>query len=227
MRKMVIFGTGKIAECAYLFFSKNHKYKICAFCCDEKYIKTKTFKNLPIVAFQNIEKKYPPNEYSLFVAIGYHNLNRLREIKFYEAKRKGYILPTYIDSDLQVKVFPGQNTMILDGCIIQPEVKVGNNVFIWGGAMIGHHSVIKSHSWITGGANVGGISTIGKGCFLGLNSTIGQGVKIGSGCLIGANTLTTRNLRRQSVVVNSDTPIHRLNTKHFEKITSSFNYYEK
>lgn len=227
MKNIVIFGTGKIAECAYHYFSKSNKNKICAFCCDEAYIKTKTFKTLPVVTFQKIEKYFHPKKYALFVAIGYHNLNKLREIKFYEARRKGYTLASYIDPSLQVKMTPGQNTFILDGCIIQPEVKIGNNVFIWGGAMIGHHATIKSHSWITGGANVGGISTIGRGCFLGLNSTIGQGVKIGNRCLIGANTLTTRNLRTQSVVVNSDTPIHRLNSKQFEKITSCFNYYEK
>ncbi len=84
---------------------------------------------------------------------------------------------------------------------------------------MGHHSVIKSHTWITSGANIGGNVKISEKCFLGLNSTVGQMVKIGENCFLGANSLLTKNLKKNSVCINNDTKIFKLDTKNFYRLT--------
>ena len=81
-KKLIIFGTGLIAEELYNYFELDSSYKVKGFVKDKKYIKKKTFLGLPVYALENIKKKCKPNEYEAFVAVGYTNLNSLRKKSF-------------------------------------------------------------------------------------------------------------------------------------------------
>jgi len=67
----------------------------------------------------------------MFIAIGYHDLNRIRQKKYNEAKKKGYELISYVCSNISSfgDFEVGDNCFILDNQIIQPFVKIGNNYF--------------------------------------------------------------------------------------------------
>lgn len=222
MKELVIFGTGKISECVSYYFERDGDYQIAAYCCDRSFIERETFNGRPVVAFENIVEEYPPDRFSLFIALGYHGLNRLRKLKCEEGIEKGYNLASYISPYVFGDLKIGGNSLLLDGAIVQPKVKIGNNVFVWGGAMIGHHAIIQDHCWVTGSANIGGLSILGSESFLGLNATIGHEVTVGVRCLLGANTLITRSIASGSVFLSCDSPKHRLNVDQFLKISSSF-----
>ena len=222
MKQLVIFGTGKISECVSYYFERDGDYQIAAYCCDLSFIKKKTFNGRPVVAFENIVEEYPPNHFSLFIAIGYHGLNRLRKLKCEEGLAKGYSLASYVSPNVCGDFKIGANSLLLDGAVVQPKVKIGNNVFVWGGAMIGHHAVIEDHCWVTGSANIGGLSILGSESFLGLNATIGDQVTVGARCLVGANTLITSSIASGAVFISCDSPKHRLNTDQFLKISTNF-----
>ena len=222
MKKLVIFGTGKIAECVTYYFEREKKFQIVAYCCNREFIKEQTFNNRPVIAFEDISEAYPAEKYYLFVAVGYHRVNGLRSEIYRQGIDKGYEFATFVSPNVKGDFTVGENSLILDDVAIQPRVKIGNNVFIWGGALIGHHVHIEDNCWITGSANIGGLSIIGEGCFLGLNATVGHQVHIGKGSLIGANTLLTKSVEANSVAVVSDTEIHRLQTNQFLKLTSHF-----
>lgn len=222
MKELVIFGTGKISDCVSYYFEREGDYRIAAYCCDRSFLEEETFNGRPVVAFENIEENYPPERFSLFIALGYHGLNGLRKMKCSEGGAKGYTLASYVSPYVYGDFTIGANSLLLDGAVVQPKAKIGNNVFVWGGAMIGHHAAIQDHCWVTGSANVGGLSTIGEECFLGLNATIGHGVEVGVRCLIGANTLITKPVASESVIVTSDTVTHRLKVDQFLRLTSCF-----
>jgi len=222
MKEIVIFGTGKIADCVSYYFEREGDYRIVAYCCDRTFLKEKTFNGRPVVAFEEIVSLYPPERYAMFIALGYHEVNALRTQKYHEGLAKGYILASYVSPYVHGTFTIGANSLLLDNAVVQPKVTIGNNAFIWGGAMIGHHAIINDHCWVTGSANVGGLSTIGEGCFLGLNATIGHGVEVGSSSIIGANTLITKPVASESVIVSSDTEIHRLKVHQFLRLTSCF-----
>ena len=222
MKDIVIFGTGKISECVTFYFNKDEKFKIAAYCCHQSHISKEIFENKPVVPFERITELYPPEQYCLFIAVGYHELNGLRTRLYEEGRTLGYNFATYISPNLGDNFSAGENTLILDEVIVQPKAKFGNNVFVWGGAMIGHHVEIKDNCWITGSSNIGGLSKIGRGCFLGLNATIGHEVELGDNCLIGASALVTNSVGPNSVVVTRDTEQHRLNADQFLKLTSHF-----
>ena len=121
-KDLVIFGIGKIAEVVFYYASKECGYNVVAFCVDEQYKTGEKFQGLPVVPFESIEKNYPPADYDMFVAIGYHDLNRLRELKCNEAIGKGYTLISVVSplTSLPSNVTFGYNCFIMPPAIIHP-----------------------------------------------------------------------------------------------------------
>ena len=188
--KIIIFGAGQTAEIVYHYFTYDSPFSVVAFTANTEHRNKKSLFGLPVVEFEEIEKKYPPEEFKMFVAMSYSNLNKLRAEKYKEAKQKNYKLVSYISSKAGIvgKLDIGENCLILENQLIQPYAKIGNNVFVWSGVLIGHHCTISDHCWLTSDASIGGNSNIGSYSFLGLNCTIGHMIKIGSNCLIGAGS---------------------------------------
>ena len=89
-KKLIIFGSSEISEIANFYFSNFSSYEISCFVIDEEFIKENYFCEKPILPFKNIEKKFLPSEYDFHVALSYKKLNRLKETKFLEVKKKGY-----------------------------------------------------------------------------------------------------------------------------------------
>jgi sugar O-acyltransferase (sialic acid O-acetyltransferase NeuD family) len=220
-KELIIFGTGKIADVIYYYASSECGFKVAAFCVDEEYKNTASFNGLPVVSFAHLEKEFPPVKYDLFVAVGYHDLNALREKKCSEAMEKGYHLVSIISPlcALPSNISYGWNCFIMPPAIIHPCVQIKNNVFIWSGAMIGHHSVIEDHCWLTSCCNISGNVQLGANTFVAVNATVGHSVQIGKNCFLGANTLVTKNLEEEKAVIAESQKPLRLSSKQFLKIS--------
>lgn len=223
MRKpLVIFGTGKIAEVVSYFAEQECGYSIAAYAVDAMYITAETFLSKPVVPFEKAHEVYPPQKFDMFVAVGYHDLNGLREIKCADARKVGYQLVSVVSPNAHVptNVVHGHNCFIMPPSIIHPCVKLGNNVFVWSGALIGHHSIIDDNCWFTSNCNIGGNVTIGKNCFIALNATVSHSINISRHCFLGANTLITKSLDAEKVVIADSSKPYRLDSKQFLKISS-------
>jgi len=221
MSKIIIFGTGQVAEIAYHYLTNDSPHEIVAFTADSKFIKDKSFFGLPLVPFETIEKTFPPEKFQMFVAMGYKDLNRIRAKKYNEAKEKKYKLISYVSSKSGIigSLEIGDNCFILENQSIQPYAKIGNDVFIWNGVLVGHHSSIGDHCWLTSEAGIGGDTVIGPYCFVGMNATIGHMITVGKESFIGANTLVTKNAKEKSVYITKDTEPYLLNSDKFLAIT--------
>tara|TARA_Y100001978_G_C23683075_1_gene430200 strand:- start:969 stop:1652 length:684 start_codon:yes stop_codon:yes gene_type:complete len=221
--KLIIFGTGIISDCLSPFFENCDCFDVIAYCVDNEFKKADTFRGKPIISLEDLDNNYGSQNFKIFVALGYHDLNKLREKKFNYFKSKGYTLVSFIpESYKSVPIDIGENCLILPGANIQPHCKIEDNTFIWNDALVGHHTLIKKNVWITGGSAIGGLCEIGENCFLGLNVTVGPCVTIGDNCILGAKSLTTKCLKSNSVVVEQDTSIHRLDSNQFLKLTKAF-----
>lgn len=226
MKPLVIFGLGKIADVAYHHIMRDSEYEVVGFTCDAEWSTTNgekpnTHYGHPVLPFEDIERRYPPESVSMFVAIGYHDLNALRTRKCEEAKAKGYTLISYVSprADHGAWLEVGENCLILDGVGIQPGVKIGNNVSLWNNVLIGHHSVIHDHCWIAAGATLGGVVTLGERTFVGLNATIGGELSIGADCFLGAATLVIKSAAPRSVFIARGTDKFRLESDEFIRMT--------
>ena len=209
-KKAIIFGTGSFAEVAYFYLTNDSEYEISAFTATKEYIKNnKTFLELPLVSFEKIEASFPPDKYEMFIAIGYANLNKIREKFYNEAKIKGYKLLTYISSKAAVWTRDiGDNCFIMENNTIQPFVKIGNNVVIWSGNHIGHHSIIEDHCFISSHVVICGHCRIKSYTFLGVNSTIRDSVTIEKENIIGANALILKDTKERQVYAAKMTKLH-------------------
>lgn len=186
MAKIIIFGIQDFAELAHFYLEKDSDHEVVAFCVNEQYLSEhKTFQDLPIVPFENIEQHYPASEYKFFAPMAPQKMNRLREEVYNEIKGKGYELISYVSS--RATTFGnliGDNCFILENNTIQPFTTIGNNVIMWSGNHIGHHSVIKDHIMFTSHVVMSGHCIIENYCTLGVNSTIRDGITIAEGTFV-------------------------------------------
>jgi sugar O-acyltransferase (sialic acid O-acetyltransferase NeuD family) len=190
-QSLVIFGAGDVAQLAYYYFSRESNYTVAAFTVDAAYLTAKSFCGLPVVAFEDIAKAYPPEAHNMFVALSYTKLNALRKDKYLAAKALGYRLASFVSRRASVlndgRI--GDNCFIFEDNTIQPFATIGDNVVLWSGNHIGHHSVIKSHSFIASHVVISGGVEIGEQCFIGVNATLRDHISVGDRCVIGAGAL--------------------------------------
>lgn len=221
MSKVVIFGSGKIADEAYFYLTNDSPHEVVAFTVDAEYVTAPEKLGLPVAAFEEVERAYPPGEFKMFVAVGYQELNHLRARKYGEAKAKGYELVSYVSSRASnvggVEV--GDNCFVLEFATIQPCARVGNDVFIWSGNHIGHHASVGDHCYIAGNVVISGNTVVEPFCFVGVSATIGHEVRVGGESFIGAGSLVTKNVEPKSVYITPDTPKFRLDSAAFLRLT--------
>lgn len=194
-QKIVIFGTGDIAQIANYYFEIDSDFEVVAFTVNQEYLRDSSFEGKPVVAFEEIESIYPPSEFQLFIALSYSKMNKVREAKYHEAKAKGYILCSYISSKCSyMSQYPaGDNCFIFEDNTIQPFVRIGSNVTLWSGNHIGHHSTIGSHLFISSHVVISGHCEIKNNVFLGVNATIHNGVVIEEETLVGAGAIIAKS----------------------------------
>ncbi|MCB1888223.1 MAG: acetyltransferase [Rhodocyclaceae bacterium] len=206
-KRLVVFGTGDIAELAHYYFSHDSDYEVVAFTVDAAYITSPECCGLPVIAFDEVAERFPPDRHSLFVALSYSRLNAVRKEKFLAARALGYPLASYISSRASVlndgRI--GDNCFILEDNTIQPFVRIGDNVTLWSGNHIGHHSTIGDHSFIASHVVVSGGVTIGEQCFIGVNATLRDHIGVGDRCVIGAGALLLADAEAEGVYIGQGT----------------------
>jgi sugar O-acyltransferase (sialic acid O-acetyltransferase NeuD family) len=203
MAKIIIFGTGDIAQIANYYFEKDSEHEVVAFTLNREYITQNRFENKPVVPFEEIQALYPPGKYSFFLALSYGRMNKLRAEKFAAVKNAGYSIVSYVSSKCTyLSQHPcGENCFIFEDNTIQPYVKIGNNVTIWSGNHIGHHSTIEDHNFVSSHVVISGHCCIKSYCFLGVNSTIGHQVVLAPETLVGAGAIIVKNTVEKGVYV--------------------------
>ena len=208
-KKVVIFGVSDFASQVSFYLKQDSDYEIVAYTVNAEYNKTKMFLGLPVVDFERVQEIYPSNEYSMFIAIGYHKLNATRTTKFNEAKAKGYSLISYICSrnsywdDLII----GENCFIMEGNIFMQNVKIADNVIFAIGNKVGHDSVIEANCFITSNVMMGGFCTIRKNTFIGLSTVIKDKTTIGERNILGAGSIILKDTRSDCSFLTKSTPI--------------------
>jgi sugar O-acyltransferase (sialic acid O-acetyltransferase NeuD family) len=202
-RKAVLYGNGQMATFALAVLTHDSPYEVVAFTVDDALITDTTILGLPVVAFEEVERLYPPEDHSAHIAVGFRRVNGVRAEKYSQAKEKGYELLTYVSS--QAFKWPdlviGDNCWILEHTILHPFVTIGNDVYLGSACHIGHNSTIGDHTFMAGLAGLAGGVEVGTHCFFGIHSTVRNGLKIADRCVIGAGATVLRSTRERGVYV--------------------------
>jgi sugar O-acyltransferase (sialic acid O-acetyltransferase NeuD family) len=186
MAKVIIFGVLDTAELAHFYLTHDSEHEVVAFALNRDYLKETEFKGLPVVAFEDIETVYPPQEFKFFAPMTGRKMNKNREKIYLEAKAKGYECISYVSSKATLFNNPiGENCFILEDNTIQPFTTIGNNVVLWSGNHIGHHGQIKDHVFFTSHVVLSGHCVVDSYSFFGVNCTIRDYLHIAEGTLVG------------------------------------------
>ena len=209
-KPVVIFGVGEYAAVAHVYLREDSPHEVVAFTVHEEYAPSGDFQGLPVVPFERLAERYPPEAFAMFVAIGFSGVNRRRAEVYAECKSRGYELISYVCSKAthwgQLEI--GDNSFIFEDNTIQPFTKIGSNVVMWSGNHIGHHVVIGDHCFITSHVVVSGGVVIGDYSFVGVNATIRDHIEIAPATVIGAGALIMKSTAPEDVFVAKRTEKH-------------------
>jgi sugar O-acyltransferase (sialic acid O-acetyltransferase NeuD family) len=210
MEKVVLFGTGAMASDAYFIFTYESPYEVTAFTVDREHIKEDTLYELPVVPFDEVTSIYPPDQYKMFIAVGYIRVNRLRAERYCQAKAMGYQLISCVSSRAitSPRLNIGENCLIGPNSVICPSAKIGNNVFIGIGSVVPHGNIIKDHCFLAAGVVLSGFVTVEPYCFIGTNATVRNSITIARECVIGAGALILEDTEEGGVYMSK--PADRL-----------------
>lgn len=194
-KKLIIVGDSAFAEIAFEYFDADSEYLPVAFAVESEYLKRDELNGRPIVSFERLSELYPPEDHSVFVAVAYAQMNRLRCKLAAAAKEKGYQLASYVSSRAFVwrNVEFGEHCFVFEDNTIQPFVRIGSNVILWSGNHIGHHSVVRDNCFISSHVVISGFCDIGENTFIGVNATLANNLVIGADNWIGPNTAIMRS----------------------------------
>jgi sugar O-acyltransferase (sialic acid O-acetyltransferase NeuD family) len=204
MSKVIIFGVLDTAELAHFYLTHDSEHEVVAFCVNQEYLKETQFKELPVVAFEDVEQFFSPDEFHFFAPMTGKNMNRNREKIYLEAKAKGYRFISYVSS--KATTFGnqiGENCFILEDNTIQPFTTIGNNCVFWSGNHIGHHGTIKDHVFFTSHVVLSGHCVVESYSFFGVNATIRDYMTIAEGTLVAMAAAITKPTEAWGVYVGN------------------------
>jgi len=198
---LVIVGDGEFAEIAYEYFTHDSPHDVVAFAAERAFRTRETLYGLPVVAFEEVERHFPPAEHAAFVAVTFTQLNRVRARLYAAAKAKGYAPTRYVSSRAFVwhNATVGENCFVFENNVVQHHARVGDDVILWSGNHVGHRAAIGDHCFLSSHVVVSGYCEIGESCFLGVNSTIADRVRVARDCVIGAGALIVRDTEEGKV----------------------------
>lgn len=189
--KTILFGGGNFASLGWYCLTHDSDQTVAGFTVDRDYLSERQVHGVPVVAFEELEGRFPPDDHAVLLPLGPHGMNRLRQSRFEAAKARGYAISNYLSSraitwpDLEVR----EGVMIFEGTVVQPFARIGADTIVRSSVHVSHHVRIGEHCFIAAGVCFGGGAVVEDRCFIGLNATIRDNVRIASGCLIAAGAL--------------------------------------
>lgn len=204
MARVVLFGTGSFAQVARFLLDRDSEHEVVAHCVHRDHLPSSPdLDGLPVVAFEEVAKRYPPGEHAMHVAVAYARVNRLRAEICAAARALGYELVSYVSSRATHwgDTVLGDNCFVFEDNTIQPFVTIGDGTVLWSGNHIGHHSTIGSYCFITSHVVVSGHVRVGDYSFVGVNATLRDGIAVGRANVIGAGALIMRSTEDEDVFV--------------------------
>ena len=126
-------------------------------------------------------------------------MNTNREIKYKEAKLKGYKIAKYISPSSLCYSEVGENCLVADYVSINPFSKIGNNNFFWEYSLVSHDSVINDNCYFGPRSIISSYTQIKNNVIIGANATIKSRLTIGENTLIGSGCYLSKNTAANSV----------------------------
>jgi sugar O-acyltransferase (sialic acid O-acetyltransferase NeuD family) len=203
--RVVIVGTGETAAIAWDYLTCDSPHEVVAFSTEASYLTNDRFYDRPVVALDELPRRYPPASHRVLVAVSSTELNRLRRRLYDIVKKAGFDCISYVSSAAFVwpTVPIGENTFIFENNVVQRSAQIGRDVIMWSGNHVGHQTVIEDDCFIASHVVISSACTIGRGSYLGVNSCLRDGLSLGEECVIGAGAVVVKDTKPHEVYVGN------------------------
>ena len=226
MRKIIVFGNTIVSKVLWEDIARfgSKEFLIEAFTTEKQYLDSDTFCDRPLVDFEGIEKRYPPDEYDVILAVGLISNLRERLELHKKIKAKGYYCPNYISplADVSPSVKMGENNIIHPFVKISTDAVMGSGNIVWGNSLVGMRCVIGDGTVLSAGCVVAGNCIIGDSCYVGAGAVIRDHTKIADEVLVGAGAVVVKNTEAYTAYVGN--PAKPLSTHKDTGITIRMDY---
>jgi acetyltransferase-like isoleucine patch superfamily enzyme len=200
--KSLIYGVSEMAELLLYQLKKYDLEMPEAFVVERDYKTEDTFQGRPVVCLDELDQKYSPSDYGLYVCIGYNQMNQIRRRICTELIARNYTLLNFIHPTASVNCSKmGQGNLIFEGVVLDCFSCIGDGNIFYINALLENHSVAGNYNFFGAEATVGAFEEIGDGCFFGMHSSTLSKLHIGDYTLIGANAVVTKDTEKESVIV--------------------------
>ncbi|NNC98867.1 MAG: acetyltransferase [Gammaproteobacteria bacterium] len=215
MQKIILIGNAISADIIHAYLAEDNRYEVVAFSVDKSHIKENTKMGLPVIATELLAGSYSLSTHKVIMAVGYSNLNKVRQELFKRVKEMGFTAETYIHPDAKIYNGGVDGGNIGEGSIIMPQTTlevfttIGENSVVWANCLIGHHSNIGDNCWLASGTVLAGETAVGDNTFLGVNVTISHQVKVAALNIIGSASAIHKDTRENEVYLSRQGEKHR------------------
>lgn len=219
---LVVYGNGPQARVIWSFVSRHAE--VAGFTVDDELVASGNgiLEGLPVVPLSEVARRFPPGRHAAMVAVGYSDMNGLRQRKADALSAIGYRLASYVDPTVQLpaRISIGSNCAILDHVSLHTGTAIGDGTFVSSGAVIGHDCAVGPYCWIGSGCVFAGCVKAGERSFFGLKACVAQRVNIGECCFVGSQALVANDLAARSAMVAKNSDILPIDGAAFMALTA-------
>ena len=222
MKKIILAGNAITAQILQHYLRQDLRYEVVATVVDQPFLALNKCLDVPSVSTTEILNRFPVDDHAVIMAIGYDDLNKVRESLFHRVKGLGYRIETYIHPDACVYTENplGEGCVVLPGAVLEPHVHVGSNCMVWCNATLAHHSYVGENCWVASGAVISGQARIGCNTFIGVNATVVNNIAVGEFNIIGGGALITKSTKASSVHLARSAEVFRYSAEEYTKYFS-------
>ena len=202
MKNVILAGNAVTADILNSYLAHDERYNVVGLTVDDDYIDQGSVSGIDTsTPLSRLQDTHGPDDCVIIMAMGYNDLNRVRESMFLRLKQMGYSIETYVHPDARVYTEQplGEGCVVLPSAVIEPHVRLGDNLMVWCNVTLAHHSSVAQHCWIASGAVLSGQARIERNCFIGVNATIVNEVTVDEFNIVGAAAMISKNTKANTV----------------------------
>ena len=201
---VLIYGIGSLGEKIFEYNKRDCKYNIVGFIDDKQNLEPE-FCGIPTMNYEQFKRRYRPEDYKLFVAIGYVKCSYYRETVCNKVSSDCYETINYISPNAICweGALIGRNIFIADNVFVGHGCKIMDGVILYEGCTFSHDVEIGAYSFLSLRVAFGGYTKLGNNSFVGLNTTVKDDVTIGAYNIVGCGTNVIKSTEDYNVTVGN------------------------
>lgn len=201
MQKIILAGNAVTAHILHAYLEDDSRYAVVGCVVDDAYAASGSFTAVPCAGLSSVVERFSPEEVRVIMAVGYDQVNAVRQGLFERLKALGYGMETYVHPRANVlsRNPLGEGTLVMPGALIEPGATVGANCLIWGNVVVAHDAVVEDHCWLAAGAVISGMARVGCRSFVGVNATIANKVEVGERNIVGGAAFISKCTKPNAV----------------------------